>query len=55
MGEIVNQGEPAEESVKNTVVGMVGDSSRVVTNTEEESVKNIVRGMVGDRSCAGKS
>jgi hypothetical protein len=33
VGEIVKQGELAEESVKNTVVEMVGDSAWVVTNT----------------------
>ena len=50
VGEITKQGEPAEEPVETTVVGMVGASARVVTNTEEESVKFIVRGMVEDRS-----
>jgi hypothetical protein len=50
VGKIGRQGEPAEKYVMNTFVGIVGERSRVVTNTEEESVKFIVREVVEDRS-----
>jgi hypothetical protein len=52
---IAKQGEHAEKSVMNTVAGIVGDSARVVTNTEEEPFNNIIMGLGwGPNPCAYK-
>ena len=55
VGEIAKQGEPAKKSVMNTVVGIVWDRSRVVTNTAEEPFNNTIVVLGGEPDlCAYK-
>jgi hypothetical protein len=52
-GRAAHEGVHVKEFVKNTVVGMVGDRSRVVTYTEGEPITNTMKGVVGSEYVEG--